>query len=723
MTPTHPANQSCPGSPCHTLDHYADQFTEYVAEINISLVFLEGVHDLSYSFTASNFFSSVLEFQGHGAVPGDTVIRLLPSASISLRGMNQMQFSLVNIRVEQSSYFILQPVKRFINIRNVQNVTVKNAEIIGKLLNVQILQNSHTQFTNCKFQNSTLSINFSDILFQDSTFYGTFVQISNSNHTLVQNSTFFECNFGVVAENPEHLSFLNCAFQKNPFSIAILVGSCKYCNIIIQNSTVSGGQIGVGSLLFRNFLEVIHSQGIIQKELLQGNRSVQVLIQRTQFRDTNIGLNLAPVNNVTIIDSLIKDNILGAQCSSTSISIHNTVFTGNKDGLLISPLGSLPFELFRCVKCTFSFNKDSGLEIFSIPADTVLTDCSFYNNQGTPMSLYGSTIELRGETVFRDNTAVRGGGLVLYNSTMIFGSGSNTMFINNTAQEFGGAIYIYTLPIVLIDWVQSRTIVTFTNYILFGWQCFYLTENDAVITFSENKAGLGGLDIYGATLYSEDCSLSNQLFKFDNPILPPNNYQVSSDPTRVCFCINNVPQCENRTYLMLNETRYPGETFTVSVALTGYNFGRVAGSVYVNVQGREYEKVIREGEHVQTVELLECTNISYTVSSSDSVVLVLTAEEKAPEQPDETSATTKFETANTINKLCSNVYGSPCHNTLLTTPVSINVTMELCPLGFELIGDTCDCEKTLKALKIPSSLVRFEITLDTSQEKEQCGWD
>ena len=86
---------------------------------------------------------------------------------------------------------------------------------------------------------------------------------------------------------------------------------------------------------------------------------------------------------------------------------------------------------------------------------------------------------------------------------------------------------------------------------------------------------------------------------------------------------------------MLNVTGYPGETFTASVVLTGYNLGRVAGPVYTNVLGRDYKRVVRESEHIQPVELMECTNISYTVSSSDSVVLVLTAEEETTKELDE----------------------------------------------------------------------------------------
>ena len=165
------------------------------------------------------------------------------------------------------------------------------------------------------------------------------------------------------------------------------------------------------------------------------------------------------------------------------------------------------------------------------------------------------------------------------------------MFINNTAVDFGGAIYIHTLPIILFERPPINTGITiYTNYELYEKQCFYSISDSSHVTFSENKARFGGLDIYGATQYTEDCSFINQPFNFGNASIPLNKYQISSDPTRVCFCINNIPQCENRTYIILNETRYPGETFTTYMVLTGYNFGRVPGTVYTNVLSGDYKE-------------------------------------------------------------------------------------------------------------------------------------
>ena len=115
---------------------------------------------------------------------------------------------------------------------------------------------------------------------------------------------------------------------------------------------------------------------------------------------------------------------------------------------------------------------------------------------------------------------------------------------------------------------------------------------------------------------------------------------------------------------MLNETRYPGETFTVSVVTTGFKFGRVAGSVYTNVLGRDYKEVIRESQHVQTVELLECTNISYTVSHNDSIVLVLTTEPRNTEKLDKIFIDLNTKKVYSQDPLCS-IQFHDCHTTSL----------------------------------------------------------
>ena len=173
----------------------------------------------------------------------------------------------------------------------------------------------------------------------------------------------------------------------------------------------------------------------------------------------------------------------------------------------------------------------------------------------------------------------------------------------------------------------------------------------------------------------------------------------TSDPTRVCFCINSIPQCGNRAYLMQNETRYPGETFTISVVLAGCNFGRVAGSVYTNVLGQDFKKAIRENEHVQAVNLLECGTLSYTVFSkreSGPVILILTAQEQIIQGRGDSEIQTNLETIYSYK--CTGNRSFPCP-ALRTLPIYINVTLEDCPLGFELdkTNRLCKCENSINS--------------------------
>ena len=480
------------------------------------------------------------------------------------------------------------------------------------------------------------------------------------------------------------MSFINCTFQENEYGIFVSLYFSD-CNVLIQDSTLLGTENGL----------FISGKKVVNGALINSS----LLIQRTNIVDSEIGITTFSVGNVIIEKSFIKGNRIGVRCITTNVDVYSTVFTENYKGMMIL---DKHMAIVHLTNCSFSFNKDIGLQIRKMSRGTILTDCRFYENKESSIFLYESTIELRGETVFRDNTAERGGALVLYDSKVIFGSGSNTMFLNNTAQEFGGAVYTYTvdLPPILIK-VNLTVFINYSNCELPEWHCFYAAKNNANISFSGNKAELGGLDIYGATSYSEECSFPNTSFNFDSLLLI--KYQISSAPMRVCFCINNIPQCENRKYLMLNETRYPGEIFTISVVLTGFKFGRVAGSVYTNVLGRGYKEVIRESQHVQTVELMECTNISYTVSHNDSIVLVLTTEEKNTEKLDKMFIdinSKKLYSKNSCSSQDQIGYDPPYH-ALLNTPVFINVTLEICPLGFELneSNGICECDQGLRDIE------------------------
>ena len=405
VTPTLPALQHCP-PPCHTLDQYAQNTSLFAEHNEISLLFLEGVHNLSYNFELNVYLNpdiTMLEFQGQG-VPGDTVIYLLHTATIRLSDIVTLKMA---------------------NIGIITNVLNDLQIFFLQILNMSIV---------------------------DSTFKNGGPYIFSTKYVLIQNSTFLGGKAGVVAEKPTVLHILNCIFQTTELSIKVSMFTSN-CDVLIQDSVLSNGLQGVSVkaekftcsvLIQRTNISNMDSIGLnffsvknvtIQDSTLSGRQygvmiiaaevfDYSVLIQRTKISDMNeIGLSFYYKNNVTITESLIENNRIGAVFYSSSLTVHNTIFTGNDNGLMVMP-GPNPFYYLMCTNCTFTLNKNIGLDVTNVPLGIVLTDCSFINNQDTPIFLYGSMIELRGETVFRDNTAERGGGLAMFNSIVIFGPGS-----------------------------------------------------------------------------------------------------------------------------------------------------------------------------------------------------------------------------------------------------------------------------------------------------------
>ena len=435
------------------------------------------------------------------------------------------------------------------------------------------------------------------------------------------------------------------------------------------------------------------------------NDSKDISISNTQvFECSYFGLVLRNTSIKTnILNSHIVNNRLGIfNIGSKQVCIENTVINMNTIGFGISDIFGKSGPSF-VTNCTFFSNKLGGLVLVNTKGKLELQDCSFYENRGTPIIAYQSTFELMGETVFSNNTSERGGGLALYNSTVTFGPRSNIHFINNTAYEFGGAIYIVSLPSIhslLINFESVKNLdiqnIRATKSLL-QESCFYSVNkaSQTKVTFIGNRAQLGGWDIYGPTLYTPECSLqNNSLFVFENSeLITGTGLQITSDPSRVCFCVNNVPQCENKSLIVLSKTVYPGETFTVPAVLTGYNFGRVAGSVHINTLEQNYRELISDSQHVQTVDLLNCTNLAFTVQySTKPVILTLTTQEQIIPQELNVSID------NTNTSVCAANSWRPC-TALLTTPVYVKVTMEGCPVGFKLNKTgMCDCDYPLANL-------------------------
>ncbi len=172
--------------------------------------------------------------------------------------------------------------------------------------------------------------------------------------------------------------------------------------------------------------------------------------------------------------------------------------------------------------------------------------------------------------------------------------------------------------------IKQVGLQTYISSFITNRPCFYSNNayGDTQVKFFGNNAGFGGRDIFGLTKISyfdntENCSVSDDsIFDFDDSV--PRTLQLASDPSRVCFCVNNTPQCQNRAYLVINETRFPGESFETSVVLVGFNFSSVTGTVFATVLDGQAGS-ISDGQRIQPIDDYEqCTKLTYTVYSNQT---------------------------------------------------------------------------------------------------------
>ena len=460
--------------------------------------------------------------------------------------------------------------------------------------------------------------------------------------------------------------------QRNPqISAGIYANLSNTHNftLVVYNTSITKYEYGIRAYSKGNTVAI--TKPIIFEKNKAGYFHELIIDKSTLFKNS-FALQLANLSTAIVKDSKIYKNMLGVKVINCNITLKETeIAESNGQGIV---LHSIDPEISHG---------------FSYHNKVIFQNCVFTANRGSAILAYWSSFELAGENIFSSNTAVRGGGLALYFSKVNFGSLSKTTFTNNTAKKYGGAIFISSM--------QTRIPAILTDTFSKGYrQCFYAVPEVGrypEIIFNDNNAVLGGMDIFGPVgLDRYPCNIINSsYFRFNKSI--SSTLQVTSNPLRVCFCDNNVQQCKNKTYLMLNETRYPGERFSISVVLVGYNFGQVSGPIYTETLDR-YRGAVDDSQRIQSVHYKQCSNLTYTVTSNHtnhSVTLAMTAQEQI----------TQEERLNNGLKNFLSICPKPMCEPSLNTPVYINVKLKDCPLGFKLdkTRRVCDCDEYLSKIR------------------------
>ena len=177
------------------------------------------------------------------------------------------------------------------------------------------------------------------------------------------------------------------------------------------------------------------------------------------------------------------------------------------------------------------------------------------HNFGGGIHAFESLIEFGSDIKFDNNRSKKGGGLSLANSYLYSAQlfQSSVSFTFNNA-IFGGALYVQDDSDPYSSTLQG---------------CFFqhIAQDSALLSFSNNMANESGDDLFGGHL--DRCSVDNDT---NNAVDSITRWKaisnltvldtISSQPAKVCSCINSKPHCNERTrFIQIRQ----GEEFKISL--------------------------------------------------------------------------------------------------------------------------------------------------------------
>ena len=326
------------------------------------------------------------------------------------------------------------------------------------------------------------------------------------------------------------------------------------------------------------------------------------------------------------------------------------------------------------------------------------------------LSLANSNMYITGRALFSDNHAANGGAISFISSVMHISPNATVYFINNYAEHLGGAVYI-SKPRTSVFWIKfART---------FSCSIRVLSDSSSdrcqifSLIFNQNKAGTAGNAIYGGHTSAcsqcgrngedicDDCSIpeGSDLFHYNGVNDSSDLSNFTSDPTRVCFCENDIPNC----YKVLNNiTVYPGENFNLSLAIIGYGLGTVPGLVIArgnsSREGSPEQSLFgSESEYSQEIRGITCQDVRYSiVSERDREYFALAVDEQSFfKSLQMAQSVVNFKITRREEDEYPTLLFSSLYEDFFYLPVFVKVNLLACPVGFQLVRGRCVCHKIL----------------------------
>ena len=498
--------------------------------------------------------------------------------------------------------------------------------------------------------------------------------------------------------------------------------------LFVGGGSNSGVSVTRGKVFVADNSEVVlkHFKNQSQSAALQLYNSGIVLNNATVILTENTGtvyslfdseMDMYNFSSIIVVNNVVTDNIFG-------IIFYNTPWRMGP-GSDCSVRNNVGFSiLLNSMKASLSgpilVEKNNGTRDLIRPLTILNSTVRFYssllvtsNSGGGGIWADNSDLHFYDIAAFADNYAANGGALLLVTSVIYISFNATVFFTNNNAEFLGGAIYISKPRTAFLCSTISAAIATCSIQLL--------EENSfnscplLLVTFNQNKAGIAGNAIYGGL--TSACTPTNReeldicfycqlpvasdLYQYNGVNDSSDLSSFTSDPTRICFCVNGIPNC----YKTVNTIEvYPGELFNLSLVIVGYGLGTVPGSVIARGNGgqgsvRDQSLLGSELEFSQEIRGTECQDVKYSIVSERESELISLAVNTISfvRSVEEVQAVVDFELNRNLGTVSETVF-SPYHlvyEAFFNIPVFVEVNVLTCPVGFYLLKGRCVCHPIL----------------------------
>ena len=637
VKPTQPANSSCPGQPCLTLAQYINASHKYFKSNNDSIFWLlSGTHLIFSSVVITDACNVTI--QKYVEDDSHSSIILFDSAYSDCKGP---QADGVCHRSSAIEFYSTSIAK------------VEGIEIVIKIIKPSFLMNG-LSFINCDMLNvSNIAVkiisgsgnNDIEIIAGFSTLldsWKTALNLQNqSENTGIANSKINNCNNACInISSVSNANFNNLSltqggiFGKN-------IRKISFSNIHMTTSTTGITLVNASHTLIKHsYLRVIVTE--------HGSINPAVTIESCH----NISIFATHIMNVTKRPAIVVSG-------SSNITIQNMSFREFDSSLS-------DITVSKAIVMVYNSN------------NMYFHNCMFRNNRVSTIKAIGSNLIFAGTVTFANNTALLGAAMILHSSVTTFTRNSSLFFIGNHALSVGGAIYV------------DATTYYSTSSTVYS-ECSLNLEGKT-LQFVNNSAGSGGDVVYGGHMgLATTTDGSNCLLQFKKrSVVSQNNTMsvISSQPSRVCVC--NSTGHSDCLKIFYSNTLYPGDSISLKVVVVGQDFGTGTGSVYGQFLSFDPEKKaqLEQRQYRQEVFQTHCNQLTYSILTTKSAVLVLTAVELSKL---ELLSNATFQSA--LEKYSTFQNGSRKYfpQAMLDLPLYINISVKPCPLGFSLSESPYKC--------------------------------